>query len=157
LKEQLKRHFLASEVQRLRYEGSENSLLVLSGFNHGEIINSNEVFKSHFGLALSSFARSNISEFIPTEKQRAKHAALMTESVEFRRQQAAPPHASYQCRLAIEREFGSVKLKVVESFSIGVRIYYENSGTFNYICSLAPMEQCQLGEKETLTLLRRDC
>jgi hypothetical protein len=88
-------------VQKLRYEGSENSLIVLSGFNHGEIINSNEVFKNHFGLALSSFTRSNISEFIPTERQRARHAALMAEAVEFKRQEPAPPHATYQCRLAI--------------------------------------------------------
>lgn len=35
LREQLKKYFLASEVQGLRWEGSENSLIVLAGFNHG--------------------------------------------------------------------------------------------------------------------------
>lgn len=60
----------------------EQNLVVLAGFNSGEIVNSNEVFKNHFGITLNSFSRNNISEFIPTEKQRSKHSQLMTASHE---------------------------------------------------------------------------
>jgi hypothetical protein len=84
LKEMLKKYFLASEVQKLRYESNLKNLVVLSGFNHGEIINTNENFKNHFGITLSSFGRNNISEFIPTEKERVKHFQLMSEYVEFK-------------------------------------------------------------------------
>jgi predicted hydrolase (HD superfamily) len=49
-----------------------------------------------------------------------------------------------------------VKLKVVENFTISVRIYYENRTGFHYICSLMRKEK-QITERELLTLLRRDC
>lgn len=68
---------MASEVQRLSEESINKKLVVLSGFNHGEIINSDENFKARFGIALNGFSRNNISEFIPTERQKAKHSQLM--------------------------------------------------------------------------------
>jgi hypothetical protein len=47
----------------------------------------------------------------------------MTDFVEFKIDTEAR-HSEYECRLAIERSFGSIKLKVIESFTIKVRIYY---------------------------------
>jgi hypothetical protein len=52
--------------------------VVLNGFNHGEIINSNESFKNRFGFTLSS-GSSNIVELLPSESQKAKHTLLMTD------------------------------------------------------------------------------
>jgi hypothetical protein len=77
LKEILKERFLASELQQLREQNKLKNLVILNGFNHGEIVNSNESFKTRFGFTLSSTGRNNISEFLPAEKQKAKHIQLM--------------------------------------------------------------------------------
>jgi len=113
----------------------ENNLVVLSGFNSGEIVNSNEIFKSHFGITLNSFSRNNISEFIPSEKQRQKHSSLMVESYEYK-EPKTKTHAEYECLLMVEKEFNNIKLKVIENYTILTRVYYENQESFNYVCCL---------------------
>ncbi len=82
LKEILKKRFLASEVQRLRQDNKPKNLVILSGFNHGLIINSNETFKTRFGFTLSSATRNNISEFILSERQKIRHNQLMENYLE---------------------------------------------------------------------------
>lgn len=79
LKEMLKERFLASEVQQLRDKNKLKNLVILNGFNHGEIVNSNESFKTQFGFNLSSTGRNNISEFLLSEKQKVKHVQLMAK------------------------------------------------------------------------------
>ncbi len=78
-KKEIKKLFLSKEAIEFQLKDYNDSLILLDGFGHGQMLNNNEKFKETFGYGVSSQMKVNINSLFPSLKQKNTHNELMSQ------------------------------------------------------------------------------